>query len=239
MPVPVSPRKVSSQEDVPQASTPGRWMPQPLPESASHPHPTNTHHPIIPHFHPASNPQVSNRVQPSIDAENQAHRDDQDITDPDVVAGYQDCLKETLRFLLEEENLSANHPVVLGLAQHLTRQHAHVELTKVTQQIAQELPQRQQNMAPSILTPPSSPTINRGFEVTLVEDNSSSDTEDMDLDEEDDDYIDEEDMTEQELEETEQLLTDPEFRRQLLKMMYQGCDLVAAPSHSTQIVVQQ
>lgn len=233
MPVPVSPRKASSQEDVPQASTPGRWMPQPHPESA-HPHPTNTQqqHAIIPHLPQVGAPQVANRVQPNIVSQNQSHRENEDISDPEVVAGYQDCLKETLRFLLYEENLSADHPVVLGLAQHLTRQHAHVELTKVTQQITQDLPQRQHNTAP---TPPSSPsTINRGFEVTLVEDNSMSDTDDMDLD--DDDYIDEEDMTEEELEETEQLLTDPEFRKQLLRMMYQGCDLIATPSQS---IVQQ
>ncbi|CAL4252420.1 unnamed protein product, partial [Meganyctiphanes norvegica] len=103
MPVPVSPRKASSQEEVPQASTPGRWMPQPHPESA-HAHPTNTQHAFIPHFPLVPIPQVSNRVQPPIVSQNQPHRENQDITDPDVVAGYQDCLRETLRFLLEEEN---------------------------------------------------------------------------------------------------------------------------------------
>lgn len=249
MPVPVSPRKASSQEDVPQqASTPGRWMPQPHPESAHAPHTTNTqqqqqqqHHAIIPQYLPqVLPPQVANRVQPSTVSQNQSHRENEDISDPEVAAGYQDCLKETLRFLLYEENLSADHPVVLGLAQHLTRQHAHVELTKVTQQITQDLPQRQHNLASTSMTPPSSPTtMNRGFEVTLVEDNSVSDSEDMDLDDDDDGYIDEEDMTEEELEETEQLLTDPEFRKQLLRMMYQGCDLIATPSQSSHIIAQQ
>lgn len=236
MPVPVSPRKASSQSDVPQASTPGRWMPQPHPESA-HAHTINTQqqqNAIIPQYLPqVAVPQVPNRVQPPIVSQNQSHRENEDISDPEVVAGYQDCLKETLRFLLYEENLSADHPVVLGLAQHLTRQQAHVELTKITQQITQDVPQRQQILAPSPITPPSSPTINRGFEVTLVEDDSTSDTEDMDMDDdEDDDYIDEENMTSEELEETEQLLTDPEFRKQLLRMMYQGCDLIATPSQS-------
>ncbi|KAF2355339.1 hypothetical protein FHG87_013906 [Trinorchestia longiramus] len=41
--------------------------------------------------------------------------------DPSVVAGYVDCLKEALKFLLERERLSPQHPVVAGLALHLAR----------------------------------------------------------------------------------------------------------------------
>lgn len=41
--------------------------------------------------------------------------------DPSVVAGYTDCLKEALRFLLERERLPPQHPAVAGLALHLAR----------------------------------------------------------------------------------------------------------------------
>ncbi|XP_064595272.1 uncharacterized protein LOC135461914 [Liolophura sinensis] len=39
--------------------------------------------------------------------------------DTDVMAGFQDCAQEVMRYLIEVENLPESHPVCLGLRQHL------------------------------------------------------------------------------------------------------------------------
>lgn len=110
---------------------------------------------------------------------------------------------------MEEERLPGDHPVVRGLVTHLTRQHAHVELTKLSQQMM---------AAPA--PAPASP-LNAGYHVTLVEDD------------EDDDASDEEMIDYDELTEAENLDDGDEaqeaLRRQLLRLVYQGCDLFAAP----------
>ncbi|KAG7160221.1 uncharacterized protein LOC121876597 isoform X2 [Homarus americanus] len=225
MPVPVSPRKNDSSQGV-DASTPEVGA-DPVQESAQSP-----------------------AIPPSLNEE-------EEIVDPDVVAGYQDCLKETLRFLLEEEHLPEDHPVVTGLAAHLTREHAHVELTKLSHQLSsaivdahntpsnvlvEEAPSA--NNATALRVPM---TLNAGFEVTLVEDNSEDeeivvldDNEAMDEDEFEyiniEELSDSEDNSEYEIEGeleearvTEALITDPELQRQLIRFVYQGCDLFAAP----------
>ena len=51
--------------------------------------------------------------------------------DPSVIAGYTDCLKEALKFLLEKEKLPPQHPVVAGLALHLARPAARNSLRKL------------------------------------------------------------------------------------------------------------
>ena len=51
--------------------------------------------------------------------------------DSSVVAGYADCLKEALKFLLEREKLSPQHPVVAGLAMHLARPGARQSLRRL------------------------------------------------------------------------------------------------------------
>ncbi|XP_045610960.1 uncharacterized protein [Procambarus clarkii] len=220
MPVPVSPRKNESSQGV-DASTPEAGT-DPVQESARV---------------PANSPSPSEEVE---------------IVDPDVVAGYQDCLKETLRFLLEEEHLPEDHPVVTGLAAHLTRDHAHVELTKLSQQLASAI--MDAHTAPTNESEVSSTnnasalrvnrTFNAGFEVTLVEDNSEDEIIVLDdaMDEDDCEYINIEEFSDSEtnseyeadgdLEEnnvTEAFITDPELRRQLIRFVYQGCDLFAAP----------
>lgn len=44
--------------------------------------------------------------------------DEEEQEDP-VMAGYEYCSKEAIRFLLEEEKLSADHPVIRQLLLHL------------------------------------------------------------------------------------------------------------------------
>lgn len=39
--------------------------------------------------------------------------------DTDVMAGFQDCAEEVMRYLIEVENLPESHPVCFGLRQHL------------------------------------------------------------------------------------------------------------------------
>ncbi|XP_064108466.1 uncharacterized protein LOC135216877 isoform X2 [Macrobrachium nipponense] len=214
MPVPVSPCKDESSQSA-SASIPGA-MTIPVQETAQSPESTTT----------------SQHV---------------DSVDPDVVAGYQDCLKETLRFLLEEEQLSLDHPVVMGLAAHLTRDHAHVELSKLSQELSnavlactttQSATTSHMPMYPQDIFYPISPrTVTAGFEVTLVEESEdneplnesqddfggleeSCDIQDIDCD----DYSDsEEDQV------AETIMSNPELRRQLLRFVYQGCDLIASP----------
>ncbi|GBN22555.1 hypothetical protein AVEN_62195-1 [Araneus ventricosus] len=43
-----------------------------------------------------------------------------------VLAGFRACAKEALRFLLEEEGLSPEHPLPAGLNEHLVRQQCHL-----------------------------------------------------------------------------------------------------------------
>ncbi|GFU12178.1 orange domain-containing protein [Nephila pilipes] len=43
-----------------------------------------------------------------------------------LLAGFQACAKEALRFLLEEEGLSPDHPLPAGLNEHLVRQQCHL-----------------------------------------------------------------------------------------------------------------
>ncbi|KAG0719979.1 hypothetical protein GWK47_049399 [Chionoecetes opilio] len=148
---------------------------------------------------------------PQSNLPSERQREDEESTaDPDVVAGYQDCLKETLRFLVEEERLPGDHPVVRGLVTHLTRQHAHAELTKLSQEVT---------AAPCPVTP-----LNAGFQVTLMPDDEDEEAYDEDM--EDDELMEEEDMEDDSDVERE---SDEAFRRQLLRLVYQGCDLFAAP----------
>ncbi|MPC49004.1 uncharacterized protein LOC123513127 [Portunus trituberculatus] len=135
----------------------------------------------------------------------------EDAADPDVVAGYEDCLEETLRFLVEEEQLPGDHPVVQGLITHLTRQHAHTELAKLSQQVA--------------TVPTSVTSLNAGFQVTLVQDEDDEDGSDEDM-EDDDQLVDMDDLEEEDDLDRE---ASEAFRRQLLRFVYQGCDLFAAP----------
>lgn len=51
--------------------------------------------------------------------------------DPSVVAGYVDCLKEALKFLLVRERLPPQHPIVAGLALHMARPGARERLRKL------------------------------------------------------------------------------------------------------------
>ena len=58
--------------------------------------------------------------------ESEHHSSDDDDEDEDeeeqedpVMAGYEYCSKEAIRFLLEEEKLSADHPVIRQLLLHL------------------------------------------------------------------------------------------------------------------------
>lgn len=143
-----------------------------------------------------------------------------------------------------------DHPVVTGLAEHLTREHAHVELTKLSQHLTDSTVTEEE--AASVTCALRVPrTLNAGFEVTLVDDTNEDDeiydddddeSMEEDVDDDDDvecDYIgteqhsDTEESSEYEAEEeaevTEALMADPELRRQLLRFVYQGCDLFAAP----------
>ncbi|GFX22550.1 orange domain-containing protein [Trichonephila clavipes] len=43
-----------------------------------------------------------------------------------LLTGYQACAKEALRFLLEDEGLSPEHPLPAGLNEHLVRQQCHL-----------------------------------------------------------------------------------------------------------------
>ncbi|GIY17674.1 orange domain-containing protein [Caerostris extrusa] len=43
-----------------------------------------------------------------------------------LLAGFRACAKEALRFLLEEEGLTPDHPLPAGLNEHLLRQQCHL-----------------------------------------------------------------------------------------------------------------
>ncbi|KAG8185664.1 hypothetical protein JTE90_008934 [Oedothorax gibbosus] len=43
-----------------------------------------------------------------------------------LLAGFRACAREAIRFLLEEEGLSPNHPLPSGLNEHLLRQQCHL-----------------------------------------------------------------------------------------------------------------
>ncbi|KAI9563986.1 hypothetical protein GHT06_007724 [Daphnia sinensis] len=43
-----------------------------------------------------------------------------------TLAGYEYCSKEAIRYLMEEENLNADHPVIQQLQQHLDSRRSHV-----------------------------------------------------------------------------------------------------------------
>ncbi|KAK7057006.1 hypothetical protein SK128_012335 [Halocaridina rubra] len=221
MPVPVSPCKPISSQD----TSPG-----------------------IPNT-PTEMPQDAARI-PSVNSESQNR---EELVDPDVVAGYQDCLKETLRYLLEEEHLAMDHPVVMGLAEHLTRDHAHTELNKLSHELttsvlayasSPSVPQDsgdRDGIANSGQTP-----VSAGYEVTLIEEcvedsdsvtnESVCETEMEECSDSDadcdfsDDYSDTE-----EAQVTEVIMGDPELRRQLLRLVYQGCDLFASPPIVTEV----
>lgn len=159
------------------------------------------------------------------------------------------------RFLLEEEDLPADHPVVMGLAAHLTREHAHVELTKISQQLANSIVTTQITTANMQVEEISSSThvntlrvpttLNAGFEVTLVEDDDDDEVVVLDdseaMDEEECEYVNVEEFSdseetkeyeagEREVDEiTDTLMADPELQQQLVRFVYQGCNLFAAP----------
>ncbi|XP_071533903.1 uncharacterized protein [Panulirus ornatus] len=225
MPVPFSPYKKESSQSLDVAT------------------PETEVHPVHETVHGPSSPLRSNEVK-------------EEIADPDVVAGYQDCLKETLRFLLEEEHLPADHPVVMGLAAHLTREHAHVELTKISQQLAsaivtaQIIPSNMQveEMYSSIHADAFRipRTLNAGFEVTLIEDDNEDDEilvldDDETTTKEECEYVNVEEFNDSEEAKahevgelevnkvTETLMAEPELRQQLIRFVYQGCDLFATP----------
>ena len=54
----------------------------------------------------------------SSDDDDDEDEDEEEQEDP-VMAGYEYCSKEAIRFLLEEEKLSADHPVIRQLLLHL------------------------------------------------------------------------------------------------------------------------
>ena len=118
--------------------------------------------------------------------------------DPNVMAGYTDCLREALRFLLHEEKLPPSHPAVAGLAWHL-----------ISDQSLD--PIAQGNTLPAAA----------GYELTLEED--TSDDEDMMMEEEMEDIEDDVDSS------VDELLEDQGLRNSLVRLLFQGCDLIAAP----------
>ncbi|XP_049772883.1 uncharacterized protein LOC126160746 [Schistocerca cancellata] len=48
-----------------------------------------------------------------------------------LLAGYTDCMREALRFLVEEESFAAHDPLVLGLRQHLLDHQPRLPLVEV------------------------------------------------------------------------------------------------------------
>ncbi|XP_049854132.1 uncharacterized protein LOC126335181 [Schistocerca gregaria] len=48
-----------------------------------------------------------------------------------LLAGYTDCMREALRFLVEEESFAAHDPLVLGLRQHLLDHQPRLPLLEV------------------------------------------------------------------------------------------------------------
>lgn len=61
-----------------------------------------------------------------------------------AIAGYRACAQEALRFLIEQEQLPGNDPVVLGLWRHLALQELTMDVDSVISQQAAEgdLPSR-------------------------------------------------------------------------------------------------
>ena len=54
------------------------------------------------------------------DASETSETDDVSDVDDAELAGYEFCSREAIRYLLEEERLDRNHPVIRQLQQHLT-----------------------------------------------------------------------------------------------------------------------
>ncbi|KAH7980467.1 hypothetical protein HPB49_016359 [Dermacentor silvarum] len=55
-----------------------------------------------------------------------------------AIAGYRACAQEALRFLIEQEQLPGNNPVVLGLWRHLALQELTMDVDSVMSQQAAE-----------------------------------------------------------------------------------------------------
>ena len=173
------------------------------------------------------------------------------LPDPCVVAGYQDCLRETLRFLVEDEHLPLDHPVVTGLVFHLTCNTAHKELEKLSQQLASSI-QSYQNQGDKMKKVPSgekdkTDLADSGLDDSDVEDENALDNqvcvyevtfkEDTDSDESS--SLEENEDSESELEElivtAEDVLKDPHLKSELIRMVYQGCDLIASPNSQEKV----
>jgi hypothetical protein len=53
------------------------------------------------------------------------------------LAGYRACAREAVLYLLNTENLPANDPLVIGLAEHLHKRQAHVEYQRLLKAIGE------------------------------------------------------------------------------------------------------
>ena len=64
-----------------------------------------------------------------------------------IISGYNACASETLRYLIEEENLPAHSPTMIGLIQHLKMQETMLIMSCLrTQQFQQQLIAQQQQL---------------------------------------------------------------------------------------------
>jgi len=69
-----------------------------------------------------------------------------------IVSGFSACATETLRFLVEEENLPVNSPVMVGLIDHLKTQETMLIVNCLrTQQYQQQLIKQQQLLATQLI----------------------------------------------------------------------------------------
>ncbi|KAL7640771.1 UNVERIFIED_CONTAM: hypothetical protein RMT77_009046 [Armadillidium vulgare] len=158
--------------------------------------------------------------------------------DPCVVAGYEDCLRETIRFLVHDEKLPEEHPLVAGLNFHLASDTAHKELMRVSSELAKKLSEELRSsleedeeedsgMESSFSDEEEQMPLAQAYKITLEEDDGNSDEEIVD-----EDYCMEEDMSDDEGAEdiitSKDILSHPYLRNELIKLVFQGCDLVTA-----------
>lgn len=71
--------------------------------------------------------QINRPPSPPESEQDEDEGDDDESGDDDAtLAGYEYCSKEAIRYLMEEEKLDADHPVVRQLQQHLTSRRIHI-----------------------------------------------------------------------------------------------------------------
>lgn len=79
-------------------------------------------------IHRPPSPPESDCQSQDEDSDDVEEEEEDQVQEDAALAGYEYCSKEAIRYLMEEEKLDPDHPVVRQLQQHLDSRRAHVTL---------------------------------------------------------------------------------------------------------------